>query len=176
METTEVITTVATIMKDAEKYGNNINNGGNFYFTVILSFFSIFLVIGGLLFFRKYLLKRLGNVKNGKYMKIIDRLVVSQDKQIILIETKTRLLIVGITQQRMETLAEFSKSESESNEDFGAVGVVEMRNINNTDSIEIENIDDKSDRNNKNNGFFDLLNEKIKTGFDKLNDRNKNKQ
>lgn len=138
-------------------------NGGNFYITVISYLLVVFLIIGGFVFFRKYLLKRLGGVKNGTHMKIIDRLIISQDKQIVLIEMRNRMLVVGITQQRMETLADFDKPEksdkSEKDEDC------ENSGNEGTDLF-----------NNKNNGFFDLLNEKIKTGFNKSNDRNKNEK
>ena len=145
-------TTAATAVGAWGNSAGSLNNGGNFYFTVILYLFVIFLIIGGFVFFRKYLLKRVGNVKNGTYMKIADRLIITQDKQIILIEMKNKIVVVGITQQKMETLAEFEKSE----ESFG-----------------ILNIDVSNNTGNKNNGFFNLLNEKIKTGFDKLNDREK---
>ena len=96
-------------------------------------------------------------------MKIKDRLVISQDKQIILIEMKNRILVVGITQQKMETLAEFEKSGD--SDDFENFSVADDIEINNTG-------DNKLNEFNKNNGFFNLLNEKIKTGFDKLNDKN----
>ena len=132
---------------------NTINNGGNLYFTVILYLLVIFLIIAAFVFFRKYLLKRVGNVKNGAYMKIRDRLVIAQDKQIILVEMKNKIVVVGITQQKMETLAEFDKSD----ESFGVLNTE-------TDNIILHS---------KNNGFLNLLNEKIKTGLDKLNDKEK---
>jgi len=90
---------------------NNINNSGNFYFQVIMYLAAVILIIAGLFYFRKYFLNRLGRARNGTYIKIVDSLVIGPDKQIILIETGNKILIVGITQQRMETLAEFSKEE-----------------------------------------------------------------
>ena len=164
-----------------------LNNGGNFWFTVISYLLFVFLIIGGFVFFRKYLLKRLGNVKSGSHMKITDRLIISQDKQIILIEMKNRFLVVGITQQRMETLAEFGKEEfkgfSEVNE-FGNPGNSEVNFISISSEVnetnETNENDENIDENNKNAGFFELLNnkfnEKLKTGFDKSNDKNKNEK
>ena|GEM_PF-2265730 len=144
--------TEADITNAVNNTMNTINNGGSLYFTVILYLLVIFLIIGAFVFFRKYLLKRVGNVKNGAYMKIRDRLVIAQDRQIILIEMKNKIVVVGITQQRMETLAEYEKSD----ESFGVLDTGPDNMLR-----------------SKNNGFFNLLNEKIKTGIDKLNDREK---
>lgn len=154
---------------------SSLNNGGNFWFTVISYLLFIFIIIGGFIFFRKYLLKKLGNVKSGAHMKITDRLIISQDKQIILIEMKNRTLVVGITQQRMETLAEFEKDDKNNKDDR----VEELEDSGNSSNLR-ENFENnevnESDENNKNTGFFELLNEKLKTGFDKLNDKNKNEK
>lgn len=88
-----------------------LNNNGNIYLTMFIYLAVIAVMIAGLLFLRKYLTNRLGTVKNGAYMRILDRIVIAQDKQIVLIELKAKILIVGITQQRIETLSEFSKDE-----------------------------------------------------------------
>lgn len=99
----------------ADSAPGTINNNGNFYFTLIIYLAAFLLIIAALLYFRKYFLNRLGRAKSGTYMKIIDSLVIGPDKQIILIETKNKILVVGVTPQRMETLSEFSKEE------FGAI-------------------------------------------------------
>ena len=138
---------------------NTLNNNGNSYSVIIMYLLVLFLIIGGFIFFRKYLLKRIGNVRNGSHMKIIDRLIISQDKQIILIDMKSRILVVGITQQKMETLASFDKDEED--EEFK-----EFKDFGNNEI----------DENNKNNGFFEVLNEKFKAGFNKFNDKNKNEK
>ena len=80
-----------------------------FYYILVL-----LLIAGGLFFIRKYLMKnvkKLGGVKSGAYMKIIDRVVIAQDKHIILLEAGNKLLIVGVSPQNMETLAGFTKEE-----------------------------------------------------------------
>jgi len=87
--------------------GNDING----YWTIVIYFAVIALFIAGLLFARKYLIKRIGGAKSGMYIKIIDRLIVAQDKQMILIEAGNKILIVGVSPQRMDTIAEFSKEE-----------------------------------------------------------------
>lgn len=94
--------------------GNNaLNNSSNlnFFWTMFIYIAVIAFFVFALVFARKYLLKRLGGVKSGTYMKILDRLVISQDKQIILVAAGNKMLVVGVSQQKIETLAEFSKDE-----------------------------------------------------------------
>ena len=91
--------------------GAVLNNNSGMYGQMLLYFIAVIAVVAGLLFLRKYLTKRLGTVKNGSYMRIIDRVVIAQDKQIALVELKSKILIVGITQQRIETLGELDRSE-----------------------------------------------------------------
>ena len=86
---------------------------GNFkdYWLMIVYFAVIALFIAGLLFARKYLLKRMGGAKSGKYIKIIDRLIVAQDKQMIMLDVGNKILIVGVSPQKIDAIAEFSKEE-----------------------------------------------------------------
>ena len=44
-------------------------------------------------------------------MRILDRLVISQDKQIIMVEAGDKILLIGASAQRVETLAEYPKEE-----------------------------------------------------------------
>jgi len=84
---------------------------------MVIIFYYIFVVVlifGGLLFIRKYLMKnvqKLGGVKSGAYIKIIDRLAVTQDKHIILLETGNKILVVGVSPQKIEAITEFTKEE-----------------------------------------------------------------
>jgi len=97
-----------------EKLASAVNNGGNFYFMVFYYILALLLIVGGMFFVRKYLMKnakKIGGVKSGAYMKIIDRLVIAQDKQIILIEAGNKLIAVGISPQNIGAIAEFSKEE-----------------------------------------------------------------
>jgi len=83
---------------------------------LIVYFMAVLFVIGGMLFLRKYLLKKFGanrpvNIKSGNYMKIIDRLALTSDKQLLLLEAGEKVLLVGVSLQKMETLAEFVKAD-----------------------------------------------------------------
>ena len=88
-----------------------LNNTGISFGQMLGYLIAVVVVIVGLLFLRKYLLTRLGTVKNGSYMRVLDRLVISQDKQIVLVELKNKILLVGITQQRIEALAEIDRDD-----------------------------------------------------------------
>ena len=135
----------------------NINNGGGTVELVmtVASYFALFaLIIVGFIFFRKYMLNRVGGVKSGPGagMKIKDRLVIAQDKQIILLEVKNKIMLIGITPQSMTALCEFEKDETEE---------------------EIALTDENAEENEKKDGsFFGMLSEKMKTGFDSF-DKNK---
>jgi len=107
METTEIIETT-------ERLSGAVNNSGNFYVIIFYYIFALLIIIGGLIFIRKYLMKnvkKLSGGKSGAHMRIIDRIVISQDKHIILIAAGNKILIIGVGPQKIETLAEFSKEE-----------------------------------------------------------------
>jgi len=112
--TTETTTGITTERITTPPGEYTLNNSGSFDWIFVYYFIVIILLFGGLLFLRKYLIKnanKLGGVKSGNYMKILDRLAVSQDKQIILIEAGNKILLIGASAQRVETLAEYSKEE-----------------------------------------------------------------
>jgi len=114
--------------------------------------FVVVLIFGGLLFIRKYLMKnvrKLGGVRSGAYMKIIDRLAVTQDKHIILLEVAGRILVVGVSPQKIEAIAEFTKDElGESAENAALSG-------------------------SENGGFLYLLSKKLNFGDGGKNEKNK---
>ena len=122
---TDATEKITTALNNGGAAGNSINTGGGMgsYWMIIYYIVVVALLIAGMFLLRKYLLKKTGGAKNGAYMKVIDRLVIAQDRQIILVETVKNILMVGITAHKMETLAEFSKEEFEAaNEHTGEDG------------------------------------------------------
>ena len=121
---------------------------------MVIIFYYIFVVVlifGGLLFIRKYLMKnvqKLGGVKSGAYIKIIDRLAVTQDKHIILLETGNKILVVGVSPQKIEAITEFTKEE------FGELA------------------GGADDTGAENGGFLHLLNKKLNFGDGGKSDKN----
>lgn len=158
---TEEITEITTrsSLSSAETAGalNNSIGSGNFYLTIVMYFVVVTLIIVGFIYLRKYLLKRIGGIKNGSSMKIKDRLIIAQDKQIILLEVKNKILMIGISGQSMSALGEFEKDEifDDNADDDGQKSIAEMVGSNRKDGT-----------------FLSILSEKIKTGFDNF-DKNK---
>ena len=160
METTQIINVIEAVTENnlnnssvplfdsiestvnlAEKTAS-LNNEGNMVVTMTIYLIAVVLIVAGLLFVRKYLMNRLGAVKNGSYMRILDRLVIAQDKQIVLIELKNKILLVGITQQRIEALSEIDRN------DFDVL---------------VQESTDNQDGQKNSNAFVQMLSEKIRT-------------
>jgi len=142
---TEALETTARTLNTGST-GNMLNSGGSGNLIMIYYFFVVALIIAALFFFRKYLLRktganRLSSVKSGAYLKVIDRLVLSPDKHIILVETGNKILLVGVSPQSMDTLARFSKEE------FGDIG---------------DNTADDSGAADADNGFLAMLSGRFK--------------
>lgn len=136
---------------------NNMGmDAGDFFVSVAGYFLVLAIIIVGFIFFRKYLLGRIGGIRNGSgsaVMKIKDRLIIAQDKQIILLEINDKIIMVGISAQSMSTLGEFEKDELD----------------------EIYGKTDGLNKNSPNNGsFLSILSEKFKTGFDNIDKNKKN--
>ena len=121
---------------------NNNVGTGDFVVTIIIYFLVLGLIIGGFVYFRKYWLNRVAGIKSGSNMIIKDRLIIAQDKQIILLEVGGKILMVGISAQSMTALGEFKKDDL--HDDGEAV----------TDE-------------NRKDSFFGILSDRIKTNFDK---------
>lgn len=71
--------------------------GSDTFVTIFTSLIAVFLLLGGFyLVARKMGGKTYGN-RQSKYLKIIDRLPVSRDKSIEIIEVGDKAMIVGVT-------------------------------------------------------------------------------
>lgn len=143
---------IADIISDSTDQVGTLNNAGSMLGQMLVYLIAVAVVIAGLLVLRKYLMNRLGTVKNGSYIRVIDRIVIAQDKQIVLMELKNKILIVGITQQRIETLAELSRDE-----------------------FDILEQEDNQPGQKNSNTFVQMLNEKLKTIDNKPNNKSHNK-
>ena len=132
---------------------NNNAGLGDLFFTIAIYFIVLALIIGGFIYFRKYMLNRITKIKSGTGMKIRDRLIIAQDKQIIILEVRDKILMVGIGAQNMSALCEFEKNEL-------------------YDGAEPDGQASGSPAENSN--FFSILTEKIKAGFDNSDKNKKN--
>jgi len=154
MESLTEAVTERAILDAAERAGPALNNNmgmWDFFFTIAIYFIVLGLIIGGFIYFRKYMLNRITRTKSGSSMKIRDRLIIAQDKQIILLEVRDKILMIGISAQSMSALGEFEK-----------------------DGLYDESDDGGFSDENKKDGFLSILSEKIKTGFDNFDKNKKN--
>lgn len=85
------------------------------------SFFvsTVFLLAGvvGIIFLAywcsRYLGRRYGSLAQGKYMRILDRVVIGQDKYLILLETAGQIHLLGVTGQSIEKIGRLDPAELE---------------------------------------------------------------
>ena len=150
----DILTEAMTEEAAGAALNNNMGMGG-FLFTVIIYLLVLGLVIGGFIYFRRYINNRANRVTgikggaNGAGMRIRDRLVIAQDKQIILLEVGGRILMIGISAQSMSALGEFEKDELYDESDDALIA-------------------------DESKSFLGILGEKIRTGFDNFDKNKKN--
>jgi len=69
-------------------------------------------VVGFLAYYSsKYLSKKSGSLLRGKYLNVIDRVVISNEKYIMLLKAGEKVIIVGVTNQNMAVLGELDKDQ-----------------------------------------------------------------
>lgn len=82
----------------------------------------------GLIFLLLYAMKKLNkkvSVSSGNRMKILDRVNVGRDGMLLVISVCGQLMLVGVTQQRIEKIADLPGSE-EDYTNFDSSGQQEM--------------------------------------------------
>lgn len=103
-----------TIPTQPYTQGNSLNNTGNPILSAIIYIVVIGVIIAVLLYLRKFILKKNSAAKNGAYMKLIDNLVITQDKQVVMIELDKKIIIAGVTPSQINTLDIIDKTELKS--------------------------------------------------------------
>ena len=68
-------------------------------------------VIVGAYYVTKLISNRTPHLAKNKYIRILDRLPVAKDKQILLLEAGGRYFLVGISGQSIQTIGELSREE-----------------------------------------------------------------
>ncbi|MCL2099707.1 MAG: flagellar biosynthetic protein FliO [Oscillospiraceae bacterium] len=131
---------------------NNSTGAGDFFFTILIYVIVLGLIIGGFIYFRKYMLNRVTGIKSGSNIKLRDRLIIAQDKQIILLEVRDKILMVGVSTQNISLICEFEKNELYDKDDDG----------------QADGLQNKKDR------FKSMLSEKIRAGFGNIEKNKKN--
>lgn len=85
----------------------------------ILSLAGVLLCVAAILFLAYWCTRRLGLAAGtgvaalGKHMRVVDRLALSQDKQIILAQVGSRWLVLGLSSGNVQLLTELTQEEAE---------------------------------------------------------------
>ena len=126
-------------------------------FTIVIYFLVLGLIIWGVVYFRRYMRTRVYGAKPSSGMRIRDRLVIAQDKQIIMLEVRDKVMLIGISAQSMSALGEFEKDELHDGADEN--GGRDFAG---------------GDGDGRKESFLGIISEKIKTGFDGVGKDKKN--
>lgn len=59
----------------------------------------------------KYLGKGLVKTGSSKYMRLMDQMVVGQNRSLMMVQVGGRYLLLGVSQEKIETLAELSEED-----------------------------------------------------------------
>ena len=102
----------AIIVGTQEAGVNNGGPSGPSLFQAILLYAAIIIALLLLTYWAsRYLTKRVKGFAGGRYMRVLERIVVGKDQQIALLELGDKVLIVGVASQRITTLGELDKAQ-----------------------------------------------------------------
>lgn len=83
----------------------------NTFFSVFFSLLAVSLVVVMAYLTSRYVSKRYASMAMGKYMRVVDRLVIGQGQQLLLVETGDVIICLGVSGQHIEKLCQLSKGE-----------------------------------------------------------------
>jgi flagellar biosynthetic protein FliO len=92
-------------------------------FSVFVVIIMIFLAYWG----TKWISLRYKHISNGKYIKVLERTIISQDKHLVLIQLGEKVYLLGVTGQNVETICTLDKDDlhefknTESTTDFNTI-------------------------------------------------------
>ena len=97
------------------------------YWTAIVTFVLAVGIIYLSYLCSKYLGKGLAKTGKSRYMRMVDQMMVGQNRTLSIVQVGDRYLLLGIGQEQVQTLAEFSEEdlvpldgeEGEASVDFG---------------------------------------------------------
>jgi len=78
---------------------------------VILLVVSFIAVLAVAYFVTRFLGTRMGQVTGSKYLKVIDRVMLGNDKAICLVQVGVRFYMIGVTNHHIECLAELDDKD-----------------------------------------------------------------
>jgi flagellar biogenesis protein FliO len=82
-----------------------------FAFSILFSLAAIVFVIFLAYWTSRYLARHYSSLAQGKYMRILDRIVIGQNQCLILLETAGQVLLLGVTGQSVENLGQMKTAD-----------------------------------------------------------------
>lgn len=79
-------------------------------------FVAVILIVYGSHIFSKYIAAHSFKMAQSKHLKVLDRIVVGQDRFLIVVQADNRYFLVGVSSGQMTCLAELSKEDFEQTE------------------------------------------------------------
>ena len=83
------------------------------FFSTIFSLAAVVLVILLAYWTSRYISKRYSSLAMGKYMRIVDRIVIGQGQYLLLVEAAGIALLLGVSGPKIEKLCQLEKTELE---------------------------------------------------------------
>lgn len=81
------------------------------YFTGIVTFLLAALIIYLSYICSKYLGKGLVKTGSSRYMRMVDQMIIGQNRTLVIVQAGDRYLLLGVGPDRIETLTELSEEE-----------------------------------------------------------------
>lgn len=81
------------------------------YFAAVLTFLLAALIIYLSYICSKYLGKGLVRSSSSQYMRMLDQMIVGQNRTLVIVQAGERYLLLGVSPEQIQTLAELSEEE-----------------------------------------------------------------
>lgn len=102
--------------------------------TFIMGLFGFVALIFAARFFLRWMARR--PLPSGEHIKILDRIAVTRDAMLMLVEVAGRIVLIGVSKDKTEFLCEFDSEEITDSPDFTAVSAPTPSSALNSDSDE----------------------------------------
>jgi flagellar biosynthetic protein FliO len=92
------------------------------FFSLLGALIMIVLVLFATYYFTKAISKKMTASSSSRHLKIIDRVVLSQNKFLIIVEVDKKFLLVGVSDNNISVLKEFDSLSMELDEENSIMG------------------------------------------------------
>lgn len=90
-----------------------LNNLGNFLGSLFMPLLGVALIIALAYWSTKWLSKKAQGITSGNYITVLERVVIGQDKLLVMIELNKTVYLLGIAGQSINTICSFDANSME---------------------------------------------------------------